>query len=117
MLKKVSFNFNGRRITVNAKECNNFERILGLMFKSKNKAEALLFSFNKPVNLGIHSFFVFFPFVAVWLDEEDNAIDVKEIKPFTMSAEAKRPYRKLLEIPMNEQYRKKLDFSSVIRKI
>lgn len=77
------------------------------MFKRRQNAGALLFEFKKPVNLGIHSFFVFFPFVAVWLDEEDKVIEIKVVKSFTMSVEAKRPYRKLLEIPMNEKYKKK----------
>ncbi|SRR3990172_3020314 len=108
MLKKVSFNFKGREITIDAKECRGICKIFGLVFKRRQNASALLFSFNKPSKIRIHSLFVFFPFVAVWLDEEDNAIDVKEIKPFTMSAEAKRPYRKLLEIPLNEKYKKKI---------
>ena len=106
MLKKVSFNYNGRKITVNAKECNGICKIFGLMFKRRENARALLFSFNKPSKIRIHSFFVFFPFVAVWLDEEDNVIEIKGIKPFTMPAEAKRPHKKLLEIPLNERYRK-----------
>lgn len=112
MPKKVSFNFRGKKININAKECKRLNRFFGLMFKGEEEADALLFEFKKPVNFMIHSFFVFFPFIAIWLDEEGNVIEIKRIKPFTMSVRTKRPYKKLLEIPLNEKYKKKLNFSA-----
>jgi len=108
MLKKVSFNFRGERISINTKKCMGLNRFFGLMFKRKEEADALLFEFKKPVNFMIHSFFVFFPFIVVWLDEEGDVIEIKGIKPFTMSVRTKRPYKKLLEIPLNGKYKKKI---------
>ena len=103
MLKNISFTFKGRRASVNAKKCDYFEKILGLMFKSKNNAEALLFEFKKPVGFQIHSFFVFFPFVAIWLDEKNKVLDYRIVKPFSLHIAPQKPFRKLLEIPLNEK--------------
>lgn len=108
MLKKVSFNFRGKRISVKSKECIGLNRIFGLMFKSRKEADALLFEFEKPVNFRIHSLFVFFPFFAVWLDDKNKVIEIREVKPFTLSLKPKEPYRKLLEIPFNKRYKEKI---------
>jgi len=107
-MKKVSFNFRGKRIGIDAKKCMGLNRFFGLMFKGKEKADALLFEFKKPTNLRIHSFFVFFTFIAVWLDEEEDVIEIRKIKPFTPSVKAERPYKKLLEVPLNKKYKKKI---------
>ena len=80
------------------------ERVWGLMFKLKENAESLLFEFEKPTETSIHSLFVFFPFVAVWLDKKNKVIDVKRVKPFTLSVSPKRPFSKLIEIPINKRY-------------
>ena len=77
----------------------------GLMFKSSN-TDALLFEFNKPIKEGIHSLFVFFPFVAVWLDDKNRIIEKRVILPFTLLAKPKKEFKKLLEIPINSKYSK-----------
>lgn len=117
MLKKISFNLRGKRINIIAKECSGLNRFLGLMFKDRDDANPLLFEFKKPVSFAIHSFFVFFPFIAVWMDEGNNVVEFKIVEPFSLSVKAKRQYKKLLEIPMNEKYNRKINFSSVIRKV
>ena len=86
------------------KKCNGWHRFKGLMFAQKEKAEALLFDFDKPGREAIHSFFVFFPFVAVWLDSKGKIIETKKIKPFTPFAAPKKPYSRLIEIPINKKY-------------
>ncbi len=106
MLKKVSFNFKGKKVSIVAKNCVGMNRFLGLLFKRKEKADALLFEFRKPVNFRIHSIFVFFPFIAVWLDEKNHVLETRTIKPFTLSAKPTRPYNKFLEIPLNSRYKK-----------
>ena len=78
------------------------------MFRSKN-TDALFFKFKKPTKLKIHSFFVFFSFVAVWLDGKNKAVDIRKVKPFAFSASSKKPFTGLLEIPINKKY------SSLIR--
>ena len=113
MLEKVSFHFKGKRISVKSRECRGLNRILGLMFIRKEKAEALLFDFKKPVDLRIHSFFVFFPFVVVWLDKKNKIIEIKKVKPFTLSVKSKKPYTKLIEIPLNKRYSREIKALSI----
>ena len=55
---------------VDIKKCNDLQKIKGLMFVQREKARALLFDFNKSGGKAIHSFFVFFSFIAIWLDNE-----------------------------------------------
>ncbi len=103
MLKKVSFIYKGRRFHITARKCGMFSRFLGLMFSPREKSETLLFEFQKPVNLSIHSFFVFFPFIAVWVDENGKIAEIKKVKPFTLSVRTKKSWKKLLEIPVNKK--------------
>lgn len=79
-------------------------KIKGLMFIRKGNAKPLLFSFPKQTSLAIHSFFVFFPFLAVWLDDKDNIMEIKTIKPFIPYIKPKKNFYKLLEIPINKKY-------------
>jgi uncharacterized membrane protein (UPF0127 family) len=72
--------------------------ILGLMFRTR-KTSPLLFEFKKNVRMAIHSFFVFFPFKAIWLDENNRIIAQKIVKPFTFCVCPRKPFRKLIEIP------------------
>jgi len=76
---------------------------LGLMFSRRQKAKNLLFEFQKPTKLKIHSFFVFFPFIAIWLDKNNKIIQIKKINPFKLSIEPKKPFLKLIEIPINQK--------------
>lgn len=106
MLKKVSFKLNGEKFAVFADSCDELGKFLGLMFKKRDNAKALLFEFKNPNRLRIHSFFVFFPFIAVWISKEGKVIEARKIYPFTFSARPKEKFIKLLEIPINEKYRK-----------
>ena len=54
--------------------------------------------------MAIHSFFVFFPFLAIWLDDKDKIIDSKVIKPFRFSILPSKKFVKLIEIPINKDY-------------
>ena len=74
MRKKITLKAN-KKLDIIAKECNAFQKFSGLMFKNK-ETEALLFSFNKDTNMAIHSFFVFFPFYAIWIDNENKIIKI-----------------------------------------
>lgn len=105
MLKEISFNYKGRKIKIKAKTCNFLRKFFGLMFKSKEKSEALLFEFRKPVKIKIHSLFVFFPFIAIWLDDKNKIVDFKVVKPFSFTISSKKPCNKLIEIPVNKKYR------------
>ncbi len=82
--------------------CNTvWKKARGLMFRRKHE-KPLLFIFNRKARLAnsIHSFFVFFPFDAVWLDENMKVVDIKQnIKPFTPNLSPKKPAKYLLEFP------------------
>ena len=102
--KRVYFNYKNKKIIL--KKCNEFEKFLGLMFVKKKNARALLFEFKKPTRISIHSFFVFFPFVSIWLDDKNKVIDINPlIKPFRFSFRPKEKFYKIIEIPINERYR------------
>jgi len=102
---RIDLKFKGKKINIYVKPCNIFEKVIGLMFSRREKAKALLlFNSNRLVNYGIHSFFVFFSFVAVWLDKDNEIVDLKIVKPFKFLIHSKRPFNKLIEIPINEKY-------------
>lgn len=71
----------------------------GLMFRTK-KTKPLVFTFNKPVLIPIHSYFVFFSFKARWYDEYDILIEEQIIKPFSKKILPQKPFVKLVEIPI-----------------
>lgn len=104
MMKKIKMNFNKRNFEIDLKVCNTFGKFWGLMFSKKEKAQALLFDFKKPTKIKIHSLFVFFPFIAIWLDEKNNIVDKKIIKSFRFSVSPKKHFCKLIEIPINKKY-------------
>jgi uncharacterized membrane protein (UPF0127 family) len=81
-----------------AVKADGLRKIFGLMFRTR-KTSPLVFEFKNDVHIAIHSFFVFFPFRAIWLDENNKIIEQKTVRPFTFSVCPKRPFRKLIEIP------------------
>ena len=106
----MKFNFDDKSIEIpEVHECSWFEKITGLMFCRREKANALVFSFSNQTKMAIHSFFVFFPFIAIWLDDKNNVIGVKKVKPFIPKILSTKPYYKLLEVPINKKYKKYLD--------
>jgi uncharacterized membrane protein (UPF0127 family) len=101
MKKSIKFYFYGRRITVlDYTICKSiYSKIRGLMFRDKNYKKPLLFVWNKPVNISIHSFFCR-KFIAVWL-LRGRVIDIKVVNPRTLSVTSKGKFDELLEIPLN----------------
>ena len=84
-------------ISVSARTCGFLGMIRGLMFRSKNTENLLFDNFSG----GIHSWFVFFPFLAVFLDGKNKVVDIKVVKPFRLSIKSKKNFSKLIEIPIN----------------
>jgi len=103
---KEIFYYKNRKIRINVKKCNSLQRISGLMFTSREKAKALLFELKKPS--AIHSCFVFFPFIAVWLNK-NKVVEIKKIKPFTLHIKPKKQFNRIIEIPINNRYQKHLE--------
>ena len=102
-MKKISFNYKGKKFNIAAKPCRFFSP--GLIFRTRN-TEPCLFEFKEPTRFKISSLFVFFPFIAVWLDGKDKVIEIKKIRPFTFSAGIKEPFYKIVEIPLSDNYKK-----------
>ncbi len=94
----------------NIKKLSEFEKGIGLMFRKREKCPALLFEFQKPTRMKIHSLFVFFPFAAVWLDDKNKIIDLKIVNPFRFVISCKKSFYKLIEIPINKKYQKEIKF-------
>ncbi|VVB57596.1 putative ACR [uncultured archaeon] len=78
--------------------CSMLSRMRGLMFRQK--PAALLFTFDWTDKHSIHSFFVAYPFDAIYLDESGAVADVfASVPPFTPLLAPRSPVRYLLELP------------------
>lgn len=104
MSQALSFSFSVRkkRLKTSVVCVGSLRSGIGLMFRSLN-TENLLFSFNKPCRVALTSWFVFFPFVAVWLDSRRNVIESKIIYPFTLSVSPRYASSYLVELPLNRR--------------
>ena len=78
-----------------------FGKIFGLMFRTRHSGN-MLFSFRKDVRISIHSWFVFFPFLAIWLDEKKKVVDMRIVLPFSTMVLSKKKFRHILELPFND---------------
>ena len=81
---------------VKVKKLNPLGQVLGLMFHSRN-TENLIFN-----SVRIHSLFVFFSFVAVWL-HDNRVIKAQIVRPFTLSVHPPKDATSLLEIPISKK--------------
>ena len=113
MKKKILISYKNKKISIEAIRCNIFKKFSGLMFSLREKSQILLFEFKISQPIAIHSFFVFYSFLAIWLDSENNITDMKIVKPFTSCAFAKKSSNYLLEIPINKKNEKILKFFGV----
>jgi len=103
---RIGLKYKNKKFFLNVKRCGYFEEVFGLMFQRKENAEALLFDFSKRKRLALHSFFVFFPFLAIWLDDKNKIIDFRVVKPFSFNIFFKKYFVKIVEIPINHRYLK-----------
>jgi uncharacterized membrane protein (UPF0127 family) len=101
--------YKNKNIEVSAKKVSFFGKFIGLMFRRKNYSN-LLFEFRKSSIVAIHSFFVFFDFLAVWLDDKNNVLEFKLVKPFSLNICPKLHFTKLLEIPINDANKRIIEF-------
>jgi len=106
---KMIIKIDSKRIEIpNVRKVSELGKIRGLMFRRKEKSNALLFEFKKPSKMKIHSFFVFFDFIALWLDKDNNILEKRVVKPWTASVSPSVKYLKLLEVPLNVFYHSKI---------
>lgn len=100
--ERFSFYLGKRRFISSVVRVGPFRSGVGLMFRSR-ETDNLLFSFNRPCKVAITAWFVFFPFVAVWLDSRRRIIESKIVWPFTLSVVPRRNSRYLVELPLNRR--------------
>jgi uncharacterized membrane protein (UPF0127 family) len=104
---KIHLKYKDKNFEINAKRCGVLGRVRGLMFRSREKAPAiLLLDFKKSCKFAIHSMFVFFPFIAIWLDNENKIVEIKKVFPWKFHVVPKKKFCRLIEIPLNQNYKK-----------
>lgn len=104
-------NSRGRRLNLQAFQCNFIEQGIGLMFSRAKNARILAFRFKKKSHLSIHSFFVFFPFIAVWTDDKNRILSWKRVKPFQFFIPSpKKGFFSLIEVPMTKEHSRVVKF-------
>ncbi len=98
----MNFRFfkNQKIFNVNVVRMNFFTQFIGLMFTFKN-TKIRLFSYSKNSNARIHSWFVFYSFLIVWLDDKKRIIAWKKVFPFTSCVAPPKNFRHFIEIPFN----------------
>lgn len=92
--------FRNKSLNINVKKLSFVGMIRGLMFRRK---ENLLFEFSKKKKWAIHSFFVFYSFLAVWLDEKNRVLEWKIVKPFSTRIVPKKCFVRLIEVPLSRE--------------
>ena len=108
-MKRVNVFYKDRKIKISVKRVSNFGKYTGLMFSSSKK-QNLLFDFSRKSFVAIHSLFVFYPFLALWLNEKNSVIERAIIRPFTFLVTPKNRPSKLVEIPLNKKNSKIIEF-------
>ena len=101
--------FKKKKIDIPVKNVSSIGKVFGLMFRNRN-TENLLFNFKAKTKMSIHSLFVFFPFIALWLDDKNKVIESRIVNPFAFAIRGKKPFSKLIELPINDKNRKMIGF-------
>lgn len=109
-MESITLTYHKKKITIPAQRCSFFGKFWGLMFSRKSSAPLLLFDFRRSVAMGIHSYFVFYDFLAIWIDEKNTVVQVDRVKPWTSYLKPRKRYHMLIEIPMHKRYKKYVDF-------
>ncbi|MEK6888785.1 MAG: hypothetical protein AABW80_01620 [Nanoarchaeota archaeon] len=100
--------FKTKGIEISARKVKWWEKGLGLMFRTR-KTENLLFEFPRYGFWPMHSIFVFFNFLMVWLDSKNNIVDVRMVRPFTSVIVPKKSFKKIVELPFNKRNKGVID--------
>lgn len=101
----MKIRFKNKNVSIDVKKVSLLGKFTGLMFRSKNTRN-LLFEFGSQEPAAIHSFFVFFPFLAIWLDKDNNVAEWDVVKPFIPLVKPKNQPARLVEVPINKKNKK-----------
>lgn len=97
MMNKITYYIKDKKNSIEAEICDTpWKKFKGLMFRKNSPP--LFFTFDKEINLSIHSFFCK-PFKAIWLDKNMISTRVVVVKRWLPSIKGKGKY--LLEIPLS----------------
>ncbi len=115
-MEKICLVKDGEKKFLDVERVGAFGKIRGLMFRRREDAPTLLFDFEKPVAMPIHSFFC--PvFLAVWLDGGNNVVEKKVVTPWKLRVLPDKKFCKLIEIPLNNKYSEIIRFLDGNKKI
>ncbi len=102
MKKFIPIYAKGKLLARKVKVCESiFSRTRGLMFHPKlNSGEGIILvaQGQSTAQTSIHSFFVFFSFDALWLNEQKQVVDKKTVQPFHMLITPQSPAKYVLEL-------------------
>jgi uncharacterized membrane protein (UPF0127 family) len=104
-----SFYYKDKEFIVEARECSFFRKGTGLMFRPRN-TDNLVFSFNKETRRPFTGLFCFFPFLIIWLDKRNKVLSIKLVKPFESGLPSKKPFKKVLELPLNRKNKRIIQY-------
>ena len=103
----VLIHHKGKRISIPAKKVSLFST--GLIFRTK-KTENIMFENLPEGNFALTSYFVFFPFLVLWLNNGKKVVDFRIARPFELSMKTNKKAHSLLEIPINKKNKKIIEF-------
>ena len=109
--EEINLHFgNKKSVKIEGQVCDNiFSQARGLMFRSKSKAPILIFKFGRDVREPIHSLFVPFSFVSIWLDKDFKVVEKRKVKPWKFYVCPRKNFRYFVEIPITEGNKQILD--------
>ena len=116
MMEKISIFQNNKKVVFSVKRVSFFGKFSGLMLRTRH-TKRLLFDFKTEKIRAMHSFFVFFSFLILWLDKDKNVIDKEIVKPFRTRVVPNKRFRYAVEIPMNKENKKIISLFVEKRKI
>ena len=99
--------YRGRKIRIHSRKVSLFST--GFIFRTKNTRN-IVFNDLKGRDFALTSWFVFFPFLVLWLDKRKKVVDFRFVKPFELSINSAKGADCIVEIPINERNRKIVGF-------
>ncbi len=81
----------------------------GLILRTRN-TKNLFFKKVFPKNSSLTSYFVFFPFLILWLNKKNKVVDIRIAKPFERKISTRKNFSHIIELPFNNKNKKILDF-------
>lgn len=93
-----------------------WEKATGLMFKLYFEHEAYVFKFTYDKKIPIHMLFVFFPIDVLWVNMDNEIVDLKKsVFPFSPAVYHKGRASKLIELPKGTITKHKIALMDTIK--